>query len=264
MIHFASPFENEKGFTIPELLSVMIVSLIFSGLILYFAFSYWRATATLEGDLQTYVGRLNTGDKLRESFNAASGLITQNSLPDSNTGNPDPAYASNNFWIPIHAVPGNIAMGSTGTITPVVYFKQPAVDSSKNYIMNGTLPYENEFILYLDGGSKQLMLRSLANPAATGNATLTSCPPATATSLCPGDRIIGEDVASLDTRYFSRTGNLIDYTSITDPITGAYIGPDFMSVEVIEFNIHVFKKSALHNGADTSSQTIIRLALRNG
>jgi len=264
MIRLASPFKNEGGFTIPELLSVMIVSLLFSGLILYFAFSYWRATATLEADLQTYVGRLNAGDKLRDSFNAASGLITQNSLPDDNTGNFDPVYSSHKYWIPIHAVPGNITVGATGTVTPVVYFRQPAIDTSKNFIMNGTQPYENEFILYLDGSTKQLKLRSLANTAATGNATLTSCPTATATPLCPGDRTIGENIDSIDARYFSRTGNLINHNSIIDPNTGAYIGPDFMSVEVVEFNLHVYRKSALHNGTDTSSQTIIRIALRNG
>jgi len=253
---------DESGFTIPELISVMIVTMLFSGLIIYFAYSYWRSSATLQSDMETYVGRLNAGDKLSDSFNKASGLMSQNSIPDAHTDNPDPAYASNNYWLPIHAVPGNTPIGASGTTTPLIYFEKPAVDNSKNYIMNGTQPYQNEFVLYLDGSTKQLRLRTLANGAATGNAAVTRCPPAVAG--CPADRTIAEDLASIDTRYFSRTGNPINYQSITDPTTGAYIGPDFTSVEVIEFNLHIFRKSVLHGGADTSSQTVIRVALRNG
>jgi hypothetical protein len=242
----------------------MVVTVIFSGLIIYFALSYWRAAATLENDMESYVSRLNAGDKLRDSFNAASGLVTQNSIVDSNTGNADPVYPSNEYWIPIHAVPGNKPMGAAGTITPLVYFTQPAVNTTKNFIMNGTQPYENEFVLYMDGTSKELRMRSLANPAAVNNATKTSCPPSIATTTCPADRVIAENIASVDTRYFSRTGIAINYQSIIDPTTGTYIGPDFTSVEVVEFNLRVFKKSTVNAGADTSSQTVIRVALRNG
>ncbi len=255
---------NQKGFTIPELISVMVVTVMFSGLIMVFAFSYWRATATLENDMESYVSRLNAGDKLRDSFNAASGLIIQNSIVDSNTGSADPAYPSNEYWLPIHAVPGNKPLRATGTFTPLVYFTQPAINTAKDFIMNGTQPYENEFVLYMDGTSKELRMRSLANTAAVNNATKTSCPPSIATTTCPADRLIVENIASIDTRYFSRTGIAIDHQSIVDPSTGAFIGPDFTSVEVVEFNLRVFKKSTVNAGADTSSQTVIRVALRNG
>jgi prepilin-type N-terminal cleavage/methylation domain-containing protein len=257
---------NESGFTLPELLSVMVVSLIFSGLIIYFAFDYWRATATLDNDSQTFVSRLTAGDKLRDNLNVASNLIIQNSINDTHTGNPDPAYASNYFWLPIHAVPGNTAVGASGTTTPLIYFQQPAVDSSKSFIMNGTQPYQNEFVLYLDGTTKQLLLRTLANSAAPSNAAVTSCPSSAATSICPADKIIAEDVASIDMRYFSRSGNTIDHNSIIDTTVtpNAYIGPDFPSVEVVEFNLHNFRKSRLGGGTDTSNQTVIRIALRNG
>jgi type II secretory pathway pseudopilin PulG len=253
---------NESGFTIPELLSVMIVSLLFSGLIIYFAFDYWRATATLDNDSQTFVGRLSAGDKLRDSLNSASNLLTQNSIADSHTANPDPSYASNYFWVPIHAVPGNSVVGATGTTTPVIYFQQPAVDSAKNFIMNGAQPFQNEYVLYMDGTAKQLLLRTLANPNAPSNAAVTSCPSSAATSICPADRIIAEDVASIDMRYFSRAGNTIDHNSIIDTTVSpnVYIGPDFPSVEVVEFNLHNFRKSRLGGGTDTSNQTVIRVA----
>ena len=64
-------------------------------------------------------------------------------------------------------------------------------------------------------------------------------------------------------RYFSRSGNTIDYHSVTDSLTGEYIGPDFPVVEVVEFKIKLYKKSRLQGGQDTSNETVIRVALRS-
>jgi hypothetical protein len=254
---------NQAGFTIPELISVMVVTLMFTSLIMYFTLQSWGATETLKSDLQVFSGRLTAGDRLRDVLNASTGLINQNSLPDSHTMNADPANASGTYWTPLHAVPGSIPVGNSGT-TPVIYYAQPALDGGKAYIMNGESPYLNEYVLYLNGTTKQLLLRTIANPAATGNRAVSTCPKSQASSSCPADTIIAENVASISMRYFSRAGNLLDYTSITDPLTGEYIGPDFPSVEVIEFNLQSFKKSVLHGGQDTTNQTIIRVALRNG
>lgn len=257
-------FSGSSGFTLPELISVMVVTLIFTGLIMFFLFQSWSSSATMQNSLSTFVGRLNASDKLRDYLNETSGLIIQNSISDPFADNPDPAIATNDFWEPIHAVPSTIPVGNSGTTTPVIYFTQPALDASKNSILNGEMPYENEFVLYLDGGTKQLMLRTIANPSAPGDARKTSCPPANASSTCPADKVIADNVSAIDTRYFSRSGNAIDYHSLTDPLTGAYIGPDFPAVEVVELTLHMFKKSTLHGGTDTSNATIIRVALRNG
>jgi prepilin-type N-terminal cleavage/methylation domain-containing protein len=259
--------KNQQGFTLPELITVMVITIIFTSMIMVFTFDYWRGSASLQNDLETYVGRLNAGDRLRNYLNSASGLMSQNSLPDAHPNNPDTSTGSNTYWIPIHAVPGSIPVGAAGTTTPVIYFRQPALDTSKNIIMNGSTPYENEYVLYLDGTKHAMLLRTIANSAAPGDAAVSSCPLSLATASCPADKTIAENLSSVDMRYFSRTGNLIDYTSITDPNSdpaGAYIGPDFTAVEVVEFNLHTFKKSTLHGGQDTSSQTIIRIALRNG
>lgn len=254
---------RQRGFTLLELVSVMAVSALFSSLVIYFTFQYWRSTATLNNDLETFTGRLNAGDRLREALNASSGLINQNSLADSHTGDPDPAQSSGLYWSPIHAVPGNITVGVAGTIKPVLYFRSPSVNTSKDFVMNGTQPYEDEFVLYLDGDSQRLLMRVLANGNAANNRLKTTCPPSLATSTCPTDRVIGENLSSVDLRYFSKSGNLIDHTSIVDPGTGEYIGPDYPAVEVLEMTLNVFKKSTLQGGADSTSQTIIRVALRN-
>lgn len=255
---------NQSGFTVPELISVMVVTLMFTTLIMYFTLQSWGSTETLKSDLEVFSGRLTAGDRLRDTLNASTGLISQNSLADTQTNNPDPAIVSGAFWIPIHAIPGIKPVGGSGTTTPLIYYSQPALDSGKNYVMNGTSPYLNEYVLYMNGTTKQLLLRSIANSSAAGNITKSSCPKAVATTSCPADIIIAENVASISMRYFSRAGNLLDYTSIVDPSTGAYIGPDFQSVEVVEFSMQAYKKSVIRGGQDTTNQTIIRVALRNG
>lgn len=254
---------RQAGFTVPELISVMAVSALFSGLIIYFAFQYWRSTATLSNDLETFSSRLTAGDRLRESINASSGLIVQNSIADDNTGDPDPAIPSGDFWVPLHAVPVTVAMGASGTYTPVLYFRSPSINTSGDIILNGVQPYEDEFVLYLDGTSKQLRMRVLANASAPSNRSTTTCPAGLETTSCPIDRLIADNISSIALRYFSRSGNLIDYTSIIDPIGGGYIGPDMPTVEVAELTLYIFKKSTLQGGADTTSQTIVRVALRN-
>jgi|GEM_PF-792154 len=259
----ARPPRTAAGFTLLELVAVMTVSLLFSGLIMYFTFSYWRLSATLTNDLETYVGRLTAGDRLREAINASSGLIIQNSIADTHTGAPDPSIPSGNYWLPVHAVPGTVTMGASGTITPVFYFKGPSVDTSKNIVLNGTQPYEDEFVIYLDGTTKQMRMRVLANASAPSNRNKTTCPSASASVACPLDRLLADNVSSIGLRYFSRSGNPMDYTSVVDPLTGQYAGPDMPAVEVVELVLYSYKKSTLQGGADSTSQTIIRIALRN-
>lgn len=255
--------EDERGFTLIEMVVSLIVISIMSGLILFFAFSYWRYAYLLEADLDTFITRLNAGDVLRESFNASTGLIIQNSIPDVNRHNPDPADSTGQYWLPIHAIPGNIPVGASGTTTPVVYYKRPSYNTSGAIIMNGTQPYQDEFVIYVNGTAKQLLHRALANASAPGNRLLSSCPAAVASSSCPADQVIASDVASVDTRYFSRTGNLIDYTSIFDSTTGQYIGPDFPAVEVVEFQLNITKKPIFQKTNATINSTIVRIALRN-
>lgn len=254
---------KQSGFTVIELIVVMTLTLLFSGLITSFFLDLWGSTATLQNDSETFVGRENAGDSLRELFNTASDLTNQNGIPDSHANNPDPSDATSTYWQVLHAIPGATAMPSTGT-TPILYFEAPSVDASKNFIMNGTQAYQDNFVLYLDASTKSLMLRSLANPAASGDHIKTSCPPAQATSSCPADKTIASDISSVSLRYFSRSGNPLDWTSITDPLTGLYIGPDFPSVEVLELTLNMHRASIIHGGQDTSNETIVRIAFRNG
>ena len=254
---------DQRGITLVELIVVMVMTLMFTGIISTFTIGYWRYGYLLEADLATLSTRLNAGDFLREGIGMSTGLISQNGITDTHTNNPDSAISSGVYWTPIHAIPGNKSVGSKGTTTPLMYYRRPSLNSSKAYIMNGLQPYEDEYVLYLDGTTKSLMLRSLANPNASGNRLKTSCPASFVTSSCPADKTIATDIASIDMRYFSRAGNLIDYTSIVDSSTGQYIGPDFTAVEVVEFNLNLVKKPIFQSTNATQNSTIIRVALRN-
>lgn len=254
---------NESGFTLPEMITVLVVTAVFSGLIIFFAFSYWRYGALMEADMDSFVTRLNAGDVLRENIGSSSGMIVQNSIPDPNRHVPDPDDTTNTFWGEVHAIPGNIPVGSNGTYTSVAYFKRFSFDSTNNIIMNGKQPYEDEYILYIDGTTRQLKLRTLANTDAVGNKLKTSCPAVSASAECPADRIVASDIDSIDLRFFSRTGNLIDHSSAYDSDTNEYIGPDYPVVEVMEFKLNLAIKPFLQKDAASRTSTIIRIALRN-
>jgi prepilin-type N-terminal cleavage/methylation domain-containing protein len=254
---------DERGVTIVELLVVIAVSSVLMGIMSGFALNYWSNSVTLSNDQSTLVSRLNAGDYLREALNASSGLIDQNDLPDAHTLNADPSDITGTHWVVIHAIPGTIAVGASNTYTPVFYFNRPSIDTSKNVILNGAIPYEDDVVIYMNGTTKQLLARTIANPYAPNNGTLTSCPPSVATTSCPADTVISDDVSSVTMRYFTRSGNPVDYTSIIDPLTGLYIGPDFPSVEIVELTLNIAKKAQLHNAINTTNSTVIRVALRN-
>lgn len=254
---------NQQGISLAELMVVIVLTGFFTTLITSFMINYWRYGYLLQADLDTFNTRLNAGDILRDSVGTSSGLVMQNGIPDAQPASVDPDDATGNHWTVIHAIPGNKPVGSAGTSTPLLYYRRPSVTNAGTFIMNGTQPYEDEFVLYLDGTTKTLRMRTLANPAAGGNKIMTSCPPAAATPTCPEDKTVATDIESVDMRYFSRTGNLINYTSIVDPITGLYAGPDFTAVEVVEFTLNLVKKPFLQQTNATHNSTIIRVALRN-
>lgn len=254
---------NQNGFTIPELAIVIVMTTLLMGIILTFVYYFWRYSYVLDYSQDSLVQRLNVNDLLRDSIGSSAGLINQNSLPDSHTNAPDPDIQSNLYWKPLHAVPGNNPIKSDGSAVPLFYYRKYSLDSSGNFIMNGTNPYEDEFVLYINSESKQLLLRSLANSAATGNALKSSCPPAQANATCPADKILINDVESVDLRYFSRSGNLIDWTSIWDPDINSYVGPDFANVEVVELTININRAAFYSTTSSTQNSTIIRIALRN-
>jgi hypothetical protein len=233
-----------------------------TGLLLFFTFSFWRSSTTAEGDLSAMVERMNASDFIREYLGTSSGLITQNSIADAHPDSVDGSISPANYWTPIHAIPVTTSATGSGS-APLLYFRRPSINTSGNIIMNGTQPYEDEYILYLHRPTKTFRLRALANPSATNNRLKTTCPDAYVSSTCAADKKIIGDVSSIAIRYFSRSGNLIDYSSSTDSTTGDYNGPDYPVVEVAEITLNVSKRVFLQKTDSTINSTTVRVALRN-
>jgi len=145
---------REDGFTVPELIVVMVLTLLFSSMVLSFAFDFWGGATQLQNSSDTFVDRQNVGDKIRDSINEASSLINQNSIADANTALPDASDASNTRWLLLHAIPVTTAMPTKGQSQPVFYFEAPAKDQLNHYIMRGVTPFQNEYVIYMDGSKK--------------------------------------------------------------------------------------------------------------
>src|SRR3954469_18769662 len=79
------PKLGEDGFTISELLIVIILTGLFTMIIMIFSFDLWHTAAIQEANLDTLLSRFNASDTLREEIGTSSGLIIQNSIADANT-----------------------------------------------------------------------------------------------------------------------------------------------------------------------------------
>jgi type II secretory pathway pseudopilin PulG len=257
---------RERGITIVELLIVIVVTGLLTGLIFTFAFGFWKQGIFSQTELNAISERLNASDYLREHLSASTGLSVQTSVPDVNPLAPEPTDPTGDYWKFVHAYKGLIS-NSSG-VTPVIYFKRYSVDNTRNIIFNGVLPYEDDYVIYMDAPSKQLRARVLSNSDAPGNATPSTCWPATST--CGPDKILANDVTGVDMRYFTKAGLDITYsetvvtdTSVVPNVTYTVYGPDFPVVEVVELTLKLSKVAENHKNDIFQTSTIIRVALRN-
>jgi hypothetical protein len=255
---------NQHGLTMIEVLIAVTTTSLLVVTFSAFLMNYWQYSIYQQADLDSLVQRLNTSDYFRENLGTSTGLITQNSHPDINVGFKDPIDSTDSYWNPLHAVPGVINNGQDGDITPVLYYTRLATDSLNNVLFNGAVPYEDEHIVYLDNQDKSLKVRTVIDPVTLGtNKKITSCPKTIASPACPEDTVLINGVSSVDRRFFSRSGNLIDWTSVYDADINQFVGPDNGVVEVVELKINVASKAIFQKSDTTQNSTIIRVALRN-
>lgn len=255
---------NQKGLTLVEVLVALTTMSVLIVVLVAFLVNYWSFSMYQQADLDSMVERLNASDYVRENIGSSTGLITQNSIVDANVGYQDPLYGSGTYWFPIHAVPSVIAKDQNGAISPVIYYKRLSTNPSNQLLYNGSQPYEDEFIMYIDSASRELRVRTLVNPNTTAtNKLKTTCPPQSASAACPKDTTLISGVQSVEKRFFSRSGNTIDWTSVYDPLINEFIGPDNAAVEVVELKVNVSKRATFQKSDTTNNATIIRVALRN-
>ena len=103
----------------------------------------------------------------------------------------------------------------------VIVIASPALNSARNYIIDPNTggPYMNELVYYKSVDS--LMERRLANPSASGNSLVTSCPPSSSSQSCPPDKLLADYVQSMTFTLYDQDNNLT-----TDPTLARLIQID--------------------------------------
>lgn len=90
----------------------------------------------------------------------------------------------------------------------VIIIAVPALDSSRNYIIdpNTGSPYMNELVYYKNGLT--LKERVLAHPSASGNTLKTTCPSSIASSTCPADPVLADYVSSMTFTLYDQNSSV--------------------------------------------------------
>lgn len=214
----------EAGFTITELVVGITVG---SVLFLAFMAAMTNQFVLITKNNASFDMSANSQNLLRatvEALRVGDGVRQTNTIFDSN--------APSGGW-------------NTGNSNFVIVIATPALDSTRNYIIDpGTgSPYMNELIYYKNGTN--LLERQLANSSATGNSLITTCPSSSSSPACPADKLLAEHIQSMTFTLYDQDNN-----QTTDPILARLIQID------LSLGRHVF-------GSDISLNNQILVTLRN-
>lgn len=184
---------RQSGFTVVELITVISIIGILSVSLLA-VFTNYLAIITRNNLLVDMTS--DSQNLLRatvEELRYGSGVRQTNAIADPNGPSGGWNTTNTNFVI----------------IIPI-----PAVDSSKNYIIDPDTgdPYANELVYFKE--QKTLFKRTLANPNAAGNIAVTTCPAAIATTSCPADRQLTENVRNMNFTLYDQDDNLTANTAL--------------------------------------------------
>ena len=186
--------KTQSGFTLVELLIAITVSVALSGVIMGFMAdeiaqsTVSSAKAALLNQAEVGLGRVNTDVRL------SSNADDQNRWADAY-----PPLAGNAY-----------SWQSNGT---TLILATAAQDSSGNILWQDTnnyIPYKNNLIYFVQNST--LYKRTLAAQIGS-NAAETSCPAQNATSTCPADEIILNNVTSFSVSYLDGNGSSVTPTN---------------------------------------------------
>lgn len=183
---------RQAGYTIPELIIAIslfgIISVTFLGVMTNYFANITRNNAQIDMTVNSQNLLRSTVNELRYG----AGVRQTNTIPDAN--------GPGSGW-------------NTSNDAFVIIIASPAQDDSGDYIINpltGT-PYINELVYFKDGTT--LYRRTLANPSATGNTKVTTCPPASASASCPADAKLIENLDDMVFTLYDQDDN-----PTTDPL----------------------------------------------
>lgn len=183
---------DQRGFTLVELTVVIAVTTIVAVVFLMVVSNYYVVISRNDKLSEMTVNSQNLMRSTVENIRYGNGVEQTNTLTDPN--------APSGGW-------------STSNTNFVIIIPVPAVDSSKNWIIDPDTgsPYMNELVYYKSGST--LMQRTIANPSAVGNTLRTSCPPVSASASCPPDKQLATYVSSMTFTLYDQNGAATTTTS---------------------------------------------------
>lgn len=178
---------NNRGFTVVELNIAITVSAILA--ISFFAiFTTFLVTVTRTNE--SILLTSNSQKLLRsmvEEIRYGGGVQAQNLINDPNPDEPAGGW-------------------NTSNEETVIIIAVPALDSANQYIIDPSegRPFYNEYVYYKQDNT--LYKRTLANPDAPDNKSVTSCP--TEGPDCPADRKLIETLDDMNFTLYDQDNNL--------------------------------------------------------
>lgn len=217
----------QDGFTLIEMLVATAITSLMIILIMTFLVNTLaqNATDTARADLLREAQL--TLDVMSKDIRLSANVDSINRWEDSNSPN---AVDTNGF-------------GWTSDDSTLV-LATAANDTDKNVLFSDATHYitfKDNVIYYLDNGS--IYKRTLAGDIAD-NAAITTCPPESASSTCPADRKLVNNVSDFTVRYLNGDGVEVD--------------PDQARLIEAEINLAVTKY-----GEDITAQYKTRMVFRN-
>jgi hypothetical protein len=177
---------GSAGFTVVELAVTISITAILSLTFMGVFTNYFLIIARNDASINMTVSSQNLLRSTVENLRYGDGVRQTNTISDPN--------APSGGW-------------NTSNTNFVIVIATPALDSSRNYIIDSSTgsPYMNELVYYKSGSS--LMERTLANTAASGDTLLTSCPVNLATNSCPADKDLADYFSSMSFTLYDQDNN---------------------------------------------------------
>jgi prepilin-type N-terminal cleavage/methylation domain-containing protein len=177
---------SQSGFTLVELMVAVSVMAVI-GVALIAIVSHYFVVITRAYELSSMT--INSQNLLRstvENIRFGDGVQQTNQINDPN--------APSGGW-------------NTSETNFVIVLEVPALNASGNYIIDSDTgsPYMNELVYYKSGST--LLERKLANPGASGDTLLTTCPSNLANPGCPADTQLAQYVSSMVFTLYDQNGN---------------------------------------------------------
>lgn len=177
---------NQNGFTLPELIIGIGLSSALAVTILGILMNYFSIMHRQNITVDMTVDSQNLLRSTVEELRYGAGVRQTNSIVDLN--GPGGGWNTNNTSF-------------------VIIIASPVTDNNGDYVIDPITgnPYNNELVYFQNG--RNLYRRTLTNPLAIGNTKKTTCPPVSASSLCPADVLLNENVRDMVFTLYDQDNN---------------------------------------------------------